>query len=82
MGKRLAHEDIIPVLKPYKNHLQTVGILCPDLNKRKSLIEKFALAGLVRITEASEMSRFIPGEAHDGLYPLREYSRIVEIPIY
>lgn len=80
--KRLAHEDIIPVLKPYKNHLQTVGILCPDLNKRKSLIEKFALAGLVRITEASEMSRFIPGEAHDGLYPLREYSRIVEIPIY
>jgi hypothetical protein len=25
------------------------------------------------------MSRVLPGEAHDGAYPLREYSRIVEI---
>ena len=38
-----------------------------------------ARAGLVRITEAGEMSRTLPGEAHDGDYPLCAYSRIVEM---
>ena len=35
--------------------------------------------GVVRITTAGNMSRTVSGEAHDGTYALRMYSRIVEI---
>ena len=44
---------------------------------KEELADLLGTAGVVRIT-GSEMSRMIPGEAHDGSYPLREYSRIVE----
>ena len=60
-----------------KGYLQTVGLICPD-SEREQLSSLLARAGVVRITEAGEMSRTLPGEAHDGTYPLREYSRIVE----
>ena len=76
--KPLPRENIVPALKPMKGYLQTAGLLCPA-QERPLLSGKLARAGLVRITEAGEMSRTIPGEAHDGTYPLREYSRIVEI---
>ena len=76
--KPLPRERIIPVLKPKKGYLQTAGLLCAP-SERAALGELLARAGLVRITEPGEMSRTIPGEAHDGTYPLREYSRIVEL---
>lgn len=37
-----------------------------------------ARAGVVRITRAGGMSRTLAGEAHDGRYALREYTRVVE----
>ena len=52
--------------------LTTLG-LC-SRSEGKNLIR----AGLVRVTEPGEMSRTIPGEAHDGIYPLAAYTRIVE----
>ncbi len=75
--KMLPHEEIIQYLKGHKNHLQTAGLLCAPQEKDE-LAGILARAGIVRITGAN-MSRMIPGEAHDGTYPLREYSRIVEI---
>ncbi len=75
--KALPQEQIIPTLKKHKNHLQTCGLLC-EASEREALAELLARAGVVRITGA-EMSRTIAGEAHDGMYPLREYSRMVEI---
>jgi len=60
-----------------KGLLQTAGLLCGG-GGRPELVALWARAGLVRITEPGEMSRTIPGEAHDGAYPLQEYTRIVE----
>jgi hypothetical protein len=67
-------------LKHHKNHLQTVG-LCVEDRDRQGLATVFAQAGLVRITNGKSMSRTLPGEAHDGTYPLREYSRVVEVEL-
>lgn len=76
--KPLPQERLIPALKPMKGHLQTAGLLCPE-DQRQHLGALLARAGVVRITHAGEMSRTIPGEAHDGAYPLRCYSRVVEL---
>ncbi len=75
--KALPREKIIEVLKPHKNHLQTASLLCKE-NDLTILSEKLALAGVIRITKPSEMSRMVIGESHDGTYALREYTRIVE----
>lgn len=75
--KALPHENIIYQLKPHKNHLQTCGLFC-DESEKEFLSSLLACAGIIRITKG-DMSRMIAGEAHDGRYPLIEYSRIVEI---
>ena len=56
----------------------SAGVLCAPVVPQQ-LSALLARAGLVRITEAGEMSRTLSGEAHDGDYPLRAYSRIVEM---
>lgn len=76
--KPLPREQILPALKGKKGYLQTCGLLCGE-HDRVPLSDRLARAGVVRITGAGEMSRTIPGEAHDGEYPLQLYSRIVEI---
>lgn len=75
--KRLKREDIISSLKKHKNHLQTCGLLC-DASEKEELSHLLANAGVVRIT-GGDLSRMVAGEAHDGCYPLQQYSRIVEI---
>lgn len=75
--KPLPRANIVAQLKPLKGHLQTVGLLCAEAD-RPELCTLLARAGAVRITPAGEMSRVLPGEAHDGTYALREYTRVVE----
>ena len=75
--KPLPRANIVAQLKPLKGHLQTVGLLCAGAD-RGELGSLLARAGAVRITPAGEMSRVLPGEAHDGTYALREYTRVVE----
>jgi Na+-driven multidrug efflux pump len=43
--------------------------------------EAIIRAGLTRISYPGSMSAPIPGEAHDGAYPLRRYLRIVDVEI-
>ena len=76
--KPLPRRQLLAALKGQKGYLQTAGLLCAP-EERSELSALLARAGLVRITEAGEMSRTLPGEAHDGDYPLRAYSRIVEM---
>lgn len=73
--------DRLHILKKYKGHLQTVAVLTSDMKKRVEISDIFARIGVVRITSAGNMSRTVCGEAHDGTYALREYSRIVETEI-
>lgn len=75
--KALPRTEIVGQLKKHKGHLQTCGLLCGD-NEKSELSDLLSKAGIVRITKG-HMSRTYAGEAHDGCYPLREYSRIVEI---
>lgn len=76
--KRLPFERIF-TLKANKNRLQTAAVLTTDAARGRDICEALANAGVVRITSGGNMSQTICGEAHDGTYALREYSRIVEI---
>ena len=76
--KRLPKENIISTLRRKKGYLQTAGLICPA-GKREELTGLLARAGVVRITGAGNMSEDFCGEAHDGVYPLRRYTRIVNI---
>lgn len=75
--KTLPREQIIPRLHRYKGYLQTVGLLC-GRGERAALSDLFGRAGATRITMGNEMSRMLCGEAHDGDYPLRRYSKVLE----
>lgn len=76
--KPLPRTHIIKVLKGNKGHLQTVGLLCGE-RKRKELADLFTKTGVTHITRADGMSRAPIGMAHDGEYPLRRYTKIVEV---
>ncbi len=78
--KPLPRTEILKELKGYKGYLQTVGLICKK-EERESLVGEFCRAGVTRITNASTMSDTMPGEAHDGEYPLRRYTKIVECEI-
>lgn len=79
--KRLPLHEL-HTLKRYKNHLQTAAVLTSDVVLRQKICALLANIGVVRITSGGNMSRMVSGEAHDGAYALREYSRIVETEIF
>lgn len=76
--KMLPFDNIVSTLKPYKNYLQTASILAP--NKRyDDYLRRLISAGVVRVKKPNEMSEYTLGESHDGAYPLRLYTRVVEV---
>lgn len=75
--KALPRDRLIATLRRKKEYLQTAGLLCAP-HDRAVLTELLCRAGVVRVTEAGLMSRTAAGEAHDGTFPLREYTRVAE----
>lgn len=75
--KALPQREIVSRLKKQKGYLQTCGLLCAE-GERDALADLLIRAGVVRVTRG-DLSRTVVGEAHDGVYPLREYTRIAEI---
>lgn len=73
--KPLPRSRILPILRPYKGYLQTVGLFCGE-GERDHLAHLFFRAGATRI-KGADMSGISDGESHDGEYPLRRYSKIV-----
>ena len=55
-----------------------VGLICGE-EERESIANSLLKAGVTKVTYAKEMSSMICGEAHDGEYPLRRYSRVVSV---
>lgn len=55
-----------------------MGLICAD-GERDELAGMFTKAGLTHIARPKNMSQMLPGGTHDGEYPLRRYSRIVEV---
>lgn len=74
----LPHAALIRVLRPYKNYLQTVGLLCAD-SERESIAEKLFQTGVVRICPGEHMSTTYCGAPHDGEYSLRRYTKVVSM---
>lgn len=78
--KKLPRRDIVSVLRQKKGYLQTAGLICAETD-RAELTEALCKSGVTRVTKASDMSAYFYGEAHDGEYPLRRYTRIVNTQI-
>jgi hypothetical protein len=72
--------DNIMMLRSYKNYLQTAALICAE-HEHEPLAQKLLQAGLVKISDGFEMSNYAFGEAHDGIFPLRCYSKLVSVQI-
>lgn len=76
--KGLPRAELFDTLRQHKGYLQTAGLICQS-DKRSELTDLLARSGVVRIMRPGDMSSAFCGEAHDGEYPLRRYTRIVNI---
>ena len=76
--KPLPRAKLLPVLRRAKPYLQTAGLGCA-VSEREALIKLLIRAGVTRVTFPGSMSESIPGEAHDGSYPLQRYLRLVNV---
>ncbi len=76
--KCLPRRNLTAALRPQRGRLQTAGLLCPP-REREELTDLLLQAGVSRVTAPALMSRSFPGEAHDGAYPLRRYTRVCDI---
>lgn len=72
----LPHSEMLSVLRPYKNYLQTVGLICGH-NEEQFLKDMLFKTGVVRVCKGENMSIDYNGMPHDGEYPLRRYTKIV-----
>ena len=75
--KPLKQEKILN-LRRYKNYLQTAALICSD-DERDDLANKLIKAGVVKVSDGFEMSNYAAGEAHDGMFALRCYVKLVSI---
>ncbi len=75
--KPLPRARLVAALRGEKGYLQTAGLLCGP-EERAELVELLFRAGVVRVTGAGSMSHTTALDAHDGEYPLRRYTRVVE----
>lgn len=76
--KLLPQERLLAALRRQKGRLQTAGLICSP-EKREALTDLLLRSGVTRITRAGSLSHSFPGEAHDGEYPLRRYTRIADV---
>ena len=74
----LPHTELTTILRPYKNYLQTVGLLCGE-SERELISEMLFKTGVVRICPGENMSLTYCGAPHDGEYSLRRYTKVVTI---
>jgi len=75
--KPLIKGDIMN-LRPYKSYLQTAALICAG-HEHAELSQKLLQTGLVKISDGFEMSNYAFGEAHDGIFALRCYTRVVSV---
>lgn len=76
--KRLPEREMLRVLRKSKGCLQTAGLICTP-EQRERLTDLLVRSGINRVLPPGKMSEAFPGESHDGEYPLRRYTRIVNI---
>ncbi len=74
----LPRSEIMGVLRPYKNYLQTAALLCGE-SEHEFLSGQLFKTGVVRVCPGDKMSATYCGMPHDGEYPLRRYTRLVSL---
>ena len=76
--KCLPRRELLPVLRRQRGRLQTAGLLCrpEDWEELTALLSR---AGVTKIAPPGEMSAACSGEAHDGMYPLGRYIRLIDV---
>lgn len=72
----LPRERLLGELGKYKNHLQTVALVCEERG-RETLENILAKTGVVRVTSGARMSRGYCGMPHDGEFSLRRYMKVM-----
>ena len=75
--KALPRAQLPAMLRRHKGVLQTAGLICAP-EEREELAMALLRSGVVRVTGPGDMSRTTCGDAHDGDYPLRRYTRVTE----
>ena len=78
--KPLKRDEIIK-LRPYKNYLQTAALICAE-REHEELAYRLLQTGLVKISDGFEMSNYAFGEAHDGVFTFRHYTKLVSVQNY
>lgn len=78
--KRLPEHEMMTHLRRAKGYLQTAGLICSP-SRRARLTELLIRCGVNRVMRAGNMSDSFLGEAHDGQYALRRYTRIVNVSL-
>lgn len=76
--KAIKREDIIPVLRPFRSYLQSVGLAC-GREEITSLSGILLAGGVNRITQPGLMMGGYTGEPHDGIYALTHYVKRVSL---
>jgi len=76
-AKPLKRDKVIN-LRRYKNYLQTAALICGNA-EYKELCTKLLKAGIIKISDGFEMSNYATGEAHDGVFALRCYTKLVSV---
>jgi hypothetical protein len=76
--KKLPRQNIVLNFKKYGGYLQSCYILSND-DDYDEITSNLIKAGLVKILKPNILNTLSPGESHDGIYPLIEYTKIVEI---
>lgn len=74
--KPLAKNNIVKMLRPLKQYLQTVGLVCKQ-DEVVELTQLFFQSGVQRIKALKEMTDSYMGEPHDGEYALLRYCQRV-----
>ena len=76
--KPLKKEDVLRLLRPYKGYLQTAALICGE-HEHGGLARLLTRAGIVKVSDGFEMSNYAFGEAHDGVFTLRCYTKLVSV---
>lgn len=71
-------EQILPLLRGHKAHLQTAGLACAA-EEYEEITALLFQAGVTRIVPCGEMGQHYAGEPHDGTSALRQYVKQVSL---
>lgn len=78
--KPLPHNQLLEQLRPFRGHLQTCALCCDPANHTE--LERLLIrAGVVRITNPTNMSKTYCGQPHDGEYSLQRLQKIISMEL-